>query len=150
MNIFLAIYCRKLNPDVRIISRITHERNLEAIHRAGADFVLSYNSLGVKSLLALLHHREPVVLGEGADLFTVPVPPSLAGKSLAVSAIGARTGLHVIAIQADGKVLTNPPAESELPSGGELVVIGTGEQRAAYSRLFSGKGARSSLAGKAS
>lgn len=41
MNIFLAVYCRRLNPTLRIVSRITHERNVEAIHRAGADFVLS-------------------------------------------------------------------------------------------------------------
>ena len=46
MNIYLAVYCRKLNPGLRIVSRITHERNVEAIHRAGADFVLSYTSLG--------------------------------------------------------------------------------------------------------
>ena len=46
MNIYLAVYCRRLNPELRVISRITHERNIEAIHRAGADFVLSYPSLG--------------------------------------------------------------------------------------------------------
>jgi Trk K+ transport system NAD-binding subunit len=48
VNIYLAVYCRRLNADLRIVSRITHERNLEAIHRAGADFVLSYASLGVE------------------------------------------------------------------------------------------------------
>ena len=42
MNIYLAVYCRKLNRDLRIVSRITHERNVEAIHRAGADFVLRF------------------------------------------------------------------------------------------------------------
>ena len=46
MNIYLAVYCRRLNPSLRIVSRITHERNVEAIHRAGADFVLSYTTLG--------------------------------------------------------------------------------------------------------
>ena len=40
-NIYLAVFCRRLNPGVRIVSRITHERNVEAIHRAGADFALS-------------------------------------------------------------------------------------------------------------
>jgi voltage-gated potassium channel Kch len=54
MNIYLAVYCRKLNPDLRIVSRITHERNVEAIHRAGADFVLSYTSLGVDNLMSLI------------------------------------------------------------------------------------------------
>jgi voltage-gated potassium channel len=42
INIHLASYCRRLNPKMRVVSRITHERNLEAIHRAGADFVLNY------------------------------------------------------------------------------------------------------------
>ncbi len=41
MNIYLAVFCRRLNPALRIVSRVTHERNVEAIHRAGADFVLS-------------------------------------------------------------------------------------------------------------
>ena len=49
MNIYLAVYCRRLKPDLRIVSRITHERNVEAIHRAGADFVLSYTSLGAET-----------------------------------------------------------------------------------------------------
>ena len=41
VNIYLSIYCRKLNPELRIVSRITYARNREAIHRAGADFVLN-------------------------------------------------------------------------------------------------------------
>ena len=139
-NIFLAIYCRRLNPDIHIVSRITHERNLEAIHRAGAEFVLSYDSLGVKSLIALLHHREAVVLGEGADLFVLPVPAALSGKSLASSGIGARTGLHVLAIQHGAETTTSPSASAELPAGGEIIVIGSSEQRALFARLFaSGK-----------
>jgi voltage-gated potassium channel len=35
MNVYLAVYCRRLNANLRIVSRITHERNFEAIHRAG-------------------------------------------------------------------------------------------------------------------
>ena len=79
MNIYLAVYCRRLNPELRIVSRITHERNLEAIHRAGADFVLSYTTLGVEAVMSLLHGYPPVLLGEGVELFSVPVPASLAG-----------------------------------------------------------------------
>jgi voltage-gated potassium channel len=51
MNIYLAVYCRRLNPELRIISRITHEKNIEAIYRAGADFAISYASLGVEECL---------------------------------------------------------------------------------------------------
>jgi voltage-gated potassium channel len=102
--------------------------------------VLSYDSLGVKSLIALLHHREAVVLGEGADLFVLPVPAALSGKSLASSGIGARTGLHVLAIQHGAETTTSPSASAELPAGGEIIVIGSSEQRALFARLFaSGK-----------
>jgi Trk K+ transport system NAD-binding subunit len=138
INIFLAIFCRRLNPDLRIVSRITHERNLEAIHRAGADFVLSYNALALKSILALLLHREVVVLGDGADLFMLRIPDSLAGKSLAESGIGAETGLNVIAVQYGDHVVTNPPASFRLRAGGEIAVIGTSEQRQQFAERFGG------------
>ena len=84
MNIYLAVYCRKLNPDLRIVSRITHERNVEAIHRAGADFALSYTSLGVDSIMSIVNGDATVVLGEGVRLFEVRVPPSLSGQPLSM------------------------------------------------------------------
>ena len=50
-------------PDLRIVSRITHERNVEAIHRAGADFVLSYTTLGVDSIMSLVNGAATVTVG---------------------------------------------------------------------------------------
>ncbi|MFP6607853.1 MAG: NAD-binding protein, partial [Myxococcota bacterium] len=128
-NIFLAVYCRKLNAETQIVSRITHEYNLEAIHRAGADFSLSHTSLAVKNLLAIVQNKELVVLGEGADIAVHPIPPTLVGKSLGDSQIGARTGMNVIAIRSNGESLTNPPASAKLPEGGELVMVGTAQQQ---------------------
>ncbi len=137
MNIFLTVYCRRLNPDTRIVSRITHERNLEAIHRAGADFVLSYSTLAVNSLLSLVHGRDLVLVGEGVDLFVEPVPPSLVGKQLLEAGIGSRTGLNVVAIQkADGPA-TNPTAETVIGAGLELVMLGSAEQLAKFRKLYS-------------
>jgi voltage-gated potassium channel len=136
MNIYLAVYCRRLRPDVRILSRITHERNIEAVHRAGADFVLGYAALGVATVLSLIHGRELILLWEGVDLFTVPVPDSLRGRTLADSGIGARTGLNVIAIQRDGHVLTNPRGDAVLNEGSQLVMIGSAEQRAQFVATF--------------
>jgi voltage-gated potassium channel len=135
-NIYLAVFCRKLNPDLRIVSRITHERNLEAIHRAGADFVLSYTTLGVKYLMALMQRREIISLGEGADLYVIRVPQTLAGTTLAESGIGARTGLSVIGVQRNGHLDTKVSATTKLSAGAELVLIGTSEQRAAFHREF--------------
>ncbi|HNV03495.1 MAG TPA: NAD-binding protein [Vicinamibacterales bacterium] len=136
MNIFLAVYCRRLQPEIRIVSRITHERNLEAIHRAGADFVLSYTSLGVDAVLAILRGHELVLLGEGVELFSIPVPASLAGLPLRESQIGSRTGLSVVALKHGDGSSTPLDADAVLRADARLVMLGSLEQRRAFADAF--------------
>jgi Trk K+ transport system NAD-binding subunit len=140
VNIYLSVYCRRLSPGIRIVSRITHSRNLEAIHRAGADFVLSYASLGVESVFSFLHGREPVILGGGVDYFDVLLPHALEGMTLAESAIGARTGLVVIAVKTLDSTTTNPPSSTRLTPGSRLLLLGRSEQHQAFVDLFGAEG----------
>src|SRR5687768_3814971 len=136
MNIYLAVYCRKLNRDLRIVSRITHERNVEAIHRAGADFVLSYTSLGVDSVMSLVNGAATVLLGEGVRLFEVSVPPSLAGQPLSQTGIGSRTGLSVVAMEDEQTLTTQLTGETVLPRSGRLVMLGNADQRQQFAEAF--------------
>jgi Trk K+ transport system NAD-binding subunit len=136
MNIYLAVYCRRLNAALRIVSRITHERNVEAIHRAGADFVLSYTTLGVESVMSLLRGYELVVLGEGVELFSVAVPPSLVGRQLADSGIGSGTGMSVVALDRDGNLVTRLTGDTPLEQGAVLIMLGSLEQRRKFAELF--------------
>ncbi|MGB3542284.1 NAD-binding protein, partial [Rubrivirga sp.] len=136
MNIYLATYCRKLNPDLRIVSRITHDRNIEAIHRAGADFVLSYATLGAQAVVSAMKGKDLLVLGEEVDLYTVPPPSSLYGKTLVETGIGARTGLTVIGVERDGEVITDLTAETVLRPGSALVMLGDADQRADFASAF--------------
>ena len=138
MNIYLAVFCRRLNRDLRIVSRITHERNLEAIHRAGADFVLSYTTLGIEAAMSALRGHPPVLLGEGVELFFVPVPASLAGKPLRDTGIGSRTGLSVVALR-QGDVLNGTlTSETVLPADAELLLLGSQGQRETFESLYGG------------
>lgn len=137
VNIYLSIYCRRLNPEVRIISRITHDRNLEAIHRAGADFVLSYAPLGAESIMAIVQGRQAFVMGEGVEFFTADVPDSLVGKTLAESRIGEKTGLLVLGIEDGKELIANPPTTMKLPVGAKLDLLGTNEQLQAFNDRFS-------------
>jgi voltage-gated potassium channel len=139
MNIYLAVYCRRLNPGLRIVSRVTHERNVEAIHRAGADFVLSYTTLGVESVMSLLRGYELVVLGEGVELFSVPVPTALRGTVLAESGIGSRTGMSVVALDRNGRLDTRLTNQTPLDAGATLVMLGSLEQRRTFAELFEGQ-----------
>jgi Trk K+ transport system NAD-binding subunit len=135
-NIYLALYCRRLKQDLRIVSRITLERNVEAIHRAGADFVLSYTSLGVEAVMARLRGLEPVLLGEGVGLFSITVPPSLAGQPLRDSGIGSRTGMSVVALRVGETLVTRLSAETVLEPGAELFMLGSLEQRQTFAEAF--------------
>lgn len=136
INIYLSIYCRRLNPNLRIVSRITHERNLEAIHRAGADFVLSYAQLGSESILALLQGRELLMMGEGVEFFQTELPPALIGKTLQESQIGARTGLIVLALQVGERTITNLTPTTVLSKNSQLTMLGTTGQRQAFINAF--------------
>ena len=136
VNVYLAVYCRRLKPGLRIVSRITHDRNLEAIHRAGADFVLSYSSLGAEAVMSLLEGHEIVILGEGVDLFSVRLPPSLENKTLAETGIGSRTGLSVVAVRQDGLLVTNLRASMQMEAGAQLVMLGSVQQRRAFDDAF--------------
>ncbi len=136
INIYLSIYCRRLNPNVRIVSRITHERNFEAIHRAGADFVLSYAQLGAESVLSLLQGRELLMMGEGVEFFQTELPHALIGKTLQESQIGARTGLIVLALQEGERTITNLSPTTVLLKNSQLTMLGTTAQRQAFINAF--------------
>ena len=136
VNVYLAVYCRRLKPDLRIVSRITHDRNLEAIHRAGADFVLSYSSLGAEAVMSLLEGHELVILGEGVDLFSMRLPRSLENKTLAETGIGSRTGLSVVAVRQDGQLVTTLRASMRMEAGAQLIMLGNVRQRRAFDDAF--------------
>ncbi len=135
-NMFLAVYCRRLNPGARIVSRITQERNLDAIHRAGADSVLSYATLGVKSLLALALETDATFVGEGVDLIVEHVPVALAGKRLADAGISETCGLNVVALQRASGATENASADTVLDAEAELVMLGSTEQRASFRAAY--------------
>lgn len=132
-NIYLTIYCRKLRPDMQIISRSNLERNLSTLHRAGADFVMSYASMGANAVFNLLEHDDVVMVAEGLDVFRCAVPPRLAGRTLMESGVREKTGCSVVAIHNNGETMVNPSPDLPLPQGEgvALIMIGStqGERR---------------------
>ena len=136
MNVYLTVYCRRLNPSARILTRVTHSRNNEAILRAGADFVLSYAALGVEVVSSVVEERELLMLGEGVGLFDIPLPRSLADHVLADAEISERTGLNVIAVREDGHLRLPPFDGGAMSPDAALIALGTPEQRRAFSDSF--------------
>jgi voltage-gated potassium channel len=124
-NIYLTIYCRRLRSDVQIISRSNLDRNVSTLHRAGADLVMSYASLGADSVYNILQRDRVLMFAEGLDIFKVNVPPSLKDKSLAESQIREKSECNVLAIGVNGNFMPTPSPSHILSEGEDLVLIGT-------------------------
>lgn len=131
-NIYLTIYCRRLRPDVRIVSRATLERNVATLHRAGADFVMSYASMGANVIFNSLDRSDILMVAEGLDIFRVPVPVDLAGKTLAEADIRHKTGCTVVAWQIGETMNLNPDPHIPMPAAAELILIGAAAAEKAF------------------
>lgn len=130
MNIYLTIYCRRLRPDVQIISRTGLERNIATLHRSGADFVMSYASTGANAIMNLIGRDNILMVAEGLDIFEVRIPESLAGKTIAECGIRKKTGCNVIALRQkheQTRVLLNPHQPLPEDEDTRIILVGTPE-----------------------
>ncbi len=136
MNIYLTIYCRQLRSDIQIISRANLERNVSTLHRSGADFVMSYATMGANALFNFMERNDVVMIAEGLNVFNTPTPEDLEGKSLADTDIRQKTGCSVLAIQNGEDLIINPDPAIKIPAGSELVIIGTIEGERRFMKQF--------------
>ncbi|MCH7400926.1 potassium channel family protein [Belliella kenyensis] len=136
INVYLTIYCRMLRPDIQIITRSTLERNLGTMHRAGADFVMSYASMGATTILNLLQRSDILMVAEGLDLIKVTVPQKLIGKSIIESDIRKETGCTVIAVKHDEETMINPDPKMVLKEGQKIILIGTVDAENRFFELY--------------
>ncbi len=138
VNVYLTLYCRRLRPDIRIVSRARLDRNVPTLYRAGADAVLSYAATCSAAIWNQFRGNETLLIADGLNIFRTPMPPGLVGTTLADAHIYSKTGCNVVAVEHDGRIQGNPDAHSPLPSGGELVMIGDEGSEATFTRRFPG------------
>jgi voltage-gated potassium channel len=133
VNVYLTLYCRRLRPDMLILSRSTLDRNATTLHRAGADYVFSYASMGANVIFNMLRGHRMLFVADGLDVFTVPIPRALVGRTLATSKLRQETGCTVLAVREGQAAVARFDASMPLPEGGELILIG---DRDAEDRFF--------------
>lgn len=137
MNIYLTIYCRQLNPSIEIISRTTYEKNINTMHRAGADFVMSYASMGANSIFNILEGQDVLVLAEGLNIFNHKVNHTLADKSLIESDIRKKTGCTVVAIICkDEGMMVSPAPDKVLKLNQEIILIGSSDGETDFNTAY--------------
>ena len=125
LNIYLTIYCRRLRPDIQIISRASLDRNIKTLHRAGANLVMSYSSLLTTTIMNLIQPQKMLMLSEGLNVFRMALSNRLENKVLRDVQIREKTGCSVVAVKRDEKLIINPDPAIVLEKNDELVLIGT-------------------------
>jgi len=145
-NLFLVITARGINPKLRIVSKAIEEKSVPKLLRAGADWVVVPEHIGVSRLLSImlmpdvenfldemLRHQDVTRFSES----TVHPASELVGKTLAQVGITRRTGLVIAAIRdADTKeFIYNPPPERRFKAGDVIIAIGTPKQMMELAKL---------------
>ena len=123
LNVYLTLFCRRLRPELQVVSRATYERNVATLYRAGADGVLSYATIGATELWNHAGFSHRVLLAEGNELFLAPCPASLVRRSLRDDEVHRRTGCDIVAVLEEDGTLAYE-TESIPTSGGRLLLLG--------------------------
>lgn len=129
-NVYLTIYCRKLRPDVQLVARANLDRNVSTLHRAGANLVMSYTSLGASIILGLTDARGAMHVAEGLELFKVELPADFTLGTLRQHRLRELTGCNVVSVTPAGKNersdrLLAPASTTVLEPGDRLVIAGS-------------------------
>lgn len=123
-NVFLTLYCRRLRDDLEILGRAKVDRNVSTLHRAGADFVLSYAATGAIEAWNVLKEGSTLLLARGLVVFRLPMPVELHGKRLGAVDIPSDTGCTAIAMVDNGHAVTRIDGNTALRPEADLVLIG--------------------------
>lgn len=153
-NVFIVLSARSLNPNLRIISRMSLEKNRKKLEKAGADVVISPSAVSGRRMVAEMLHSEVVTLldemlraeqqtGQTLRLEELRVDqikvPALVDRlhqgKLTITDIGQRTELMVVAIKREQQLASGDPyiytprGNTKIQPGDVLLVIATPEQR---------------------
>ncbi len=136
-NIYLTIYCRRLRPDIQILSRASLDRNVGILHRAGANTVLSLVSMISNAVVNMLAPGKIFMLRDGLSFFSTKVDKKLIGKNLITSEIREKTGCSVVGMKhKDGNIHINPDPYHKLIKDEEIYLIGDTESHNKFIDYF--------------
>lgn len=138
-NIYITLTSRILEPDIFIVARANSIDVINKLYRAGANRVISPPIIGGRRIATLLANPSLSeyldILGLDEDVefkieqFEVEPHSALAGKTLKELGIRNKTGCLVLLVRyPDGKLDILPKADTSIPAGSKITILGTPEQ----------------------
>ncbi len=137
-NVLAVLSARELNPALLIVARANSEASESKLLRAGANRVVTPESIGGHRLaLALLRpavhdlfERIFSFRADGADVGQLPVPRDspFAGRTIAECCLRHMRGVDILAVrQPGGEFVLSPDPQRVVAPGDTLILIGEAE-----------------------
>jgi len=139
-NVFVVLSARQMNPDIRIISRASHETSYSKLKLAGANNVILPDRIGgdhmaslvvVPDLLEFVDNLS-IVGNNTINIEEVSVEQlydSAEQKTILELDLRKKTGCNVIGYKDEnGDYHINPEADQKLVPGSKVIVLGKPEQ----------------------
>lgn len=137
-NTFIALTAKGLNENIDIVSRAANPGSEAKLRRAGARMVISpYVICGQRLAAAVTHplvteFLDVVMHTPGKDLrmeqFPLHPPSKLVGMTLRSANIKQRSGVMILAVKQNGKLITNPVPDLVFGAGDELIALGAQQE----------------------
>jgi Trk K+ transport system NAD-binding subunit len=128
-TLFATVVIRDAAPDVPVIARVNHSRNLDNIYRAGADYALSISDISGEMLSARLLRHTARPRDEHRVILRTAAREDHALRELDLRQFGC----SVIAIKRGDAFLTSIGAETWVEAGDELYLCGSADAAKAAS-----------------
>lgn len=135
--IFATLVIRELAPEIEIVARANDTDAVQALYRAGADYVLALSTVSGRMLASTIREEDVISFDQQIEIVRTDAG-ALAGRTLAQSDIRARTGCTVVAVDRDGSLLTELDADFRIQDGDELIVAGPDHGIAAFTGHVTG------------
>src|SRR4051812_2589134 len=121
-TLFATVIARDAAPDVPVIARVNHSRNIDNIYRAGADFALSISDISGEMLSSRLLGRVARSRDEHrrVERFTAPSTRALRDVPL------RQHGCSLLAIERNG-AFVRVTADTVIERGDQLYVCGAAD-----------------------
>jgi Trk K+ transport system NAD-binding subunit len=140
-TLFATVIAKDMAPEVPVIARVSHPRNVERMYRAGADFALSLAHVSGQLLARRLLGEEAVTIDVALKVLKTS-SAGLVGRHPAEMSIREQTGCSVVAVERGEELLVEFAPEFRFAKDDQVYICGSDASvRRFQARLESGEGA---------
>ncbi len=134
-TLFATVILKDFAPGVPVIARVNHAPNVERIHRAGADFALSFSQVSGQILAGRLLGQEAISLDPELRVLRVGVA-GLEGGHPVDLAIRERTGASVVGVERGEELIVEFDPDFGFRDGDAVYICGSGRATREFARVF--------------